>query len=861
MDIPEDLIQAQIALENAALDSGVTRFLQRQDQTAQDEGDHSRAESYKLTKGAIPLVSEEILKWTKDNDRCGKGRTHTALSILKSLDSDKLAYAALNAVLNGAWSSKTITHVQNNLGRVVEQEVLAMDLETEAGRKVAKRVQTRVSKQGTAKNRLKAFNKLVADNLQDPEEWAPDFRVRVAEPLLNAVLLALPDFFELATVSRGKGRMETLVRFTEEAVRFLTETREAIAWSQPIHPPMIAPPRPWEALDTGCYYDPKVANTVKLIRTHHKEHELLLREAIGNGQMTACLEAINVVQATPWVINSRVLDVVEYAFNEGLEIKKFPSRITREKPSKLPQDKWEAMSDTEKKGHRIELREIEEHSRKVAADVTVFGNDIRKARDLETYDRFYFPHNLDFRGRVYPVCHFSHQRADHIKAMLQFAEGCPLGDTGGSWLQVHLANCGDFEKVSKGTFDARIQWVVDNQTKLVEAGKDPHGTTDFWTKADKPFSFLAACFEFADWYDTGFSDDYISHLPIALDGSNSGIQHYSAAMRAKEEAALVSLLPCDTPADLYQSVATDVLSEVRREALEGNLTAQVVLKAGVDRSLVKRNVMTFAYSSEQYGFRQQLMEDTMRPINTRILMGTEASNKFAMPRKDSGQPDGGFTAAGYIAAKVYGAVTRTVPKASEGMDFFKKVASVLAHEAKPLVWVSPIGIPVLHKYCEWETKAVQLFLYDRSVPVVNAGVRDKVDEEGRVIRQVRANIRTKPLERIDKDKARSAVAPNVIHSMDAAHLMLTVLEAKDRGIINLALIHDSFGTHAGRTAEFFDLIRDAFVGLYENYCPFEEILESAKLTLSPEGQAKLPPVPEKGDMDLTQVREALYAFA
>ena len=35
------------------------------------------------------------------------------------------------------------------------------------------------------------------------------------------------------------------------------------------------------------------------------------------------------------------------------------------------------------------------------------------------------------------------------------------------------------------------------------------------------------------------------------------------------------------------------------------------------------------------------------------------------------------------------------------MKFFQKCAGALAHERKGLMWVSPIGLPVLHKYTEW----------------------------------------------------------------------------------------------------------------------------------------------------------------
>jgi len=88
-----------------------------------------------------------------------------------------------------------------------------------------------------------------------------------------------------------------------------------------------------------------------------------------------------------------------------------------------------------------------------------------------------------------------------------------------------------------------------------------------------------------------------------------------------------------------------------------------------------------------------------------------------------------------------------------------------------------------------------------------------------------------------------------------------VLGALEQDITSLALIHDSFGTHAGRTQEFFHVIRQAMVDMYSNYCPFEEILESARSVLSPERAKMLPELPPKGSFRLEDILEADYAFA
>ena len=45
--------------------------------------------------------------------------------------------------------------------------------------------------------------------------------------------------------------------------------------------------------------------------------------------------------------------------------------------------------------------------------------------------RFYFPHNVDFRGRAYPMHpHLNHLGSDLSRGLLQFADGKPLGERG-----------------------------------------------------------------------------------------------------------------------------------------------------------------------------------------------------------------------------------------------------------------------------------------------------------------------------------------------------------------------------------------------------------------------------------------------
>jgi DNA-directed RNA polymerase len=51
----------------------------------------------------------------------------------------------------------------------------------------------------------------------------------------------------------------------------------------------------------------------------------------------------------------------------------------------------------------------------------------------------YFPHNLDFRGRAYPIPpNLNHMGNDFTRGVLRFAEAKPLGPRGLYWLKVQV---------------------------------------------------------------------------------------------------------------------------------------------------------------------------------------------------------------------------------------------------------------------------------------------------------------------------------------------------------------------------------------------------------------------------------------
>ena len=840
--------ELQSSLEISSSTEGRDRYLRQQERIEKDQGFGSRDDSLKFIKRCHPKLTQTVFNYLEKTSNEGKGRTSAALSYLSDLGNPELiAHLALSSIFTSIGRGDHLQNTLALLGRNVEAELWAKALETHDAKLYERLTLRAVKTHGSIAYRKKAVRATAAKEGFKIKAWTDDTRIAVASPLVNLVLETLPEVFESLLVYKGSQSLRYL-NLTSEASEYFSNLVDIQSWMKPVFKPMVTKPTDWQAFNSGAYSTLALSSRVPLMRTSSPERISAVKAAIASGQMQPCLEALNAIQATSWSINTTVYEAVRFCWEQGLSFSTFPRREHLERPER-PAD-YDSLPEERQKGWRIKAAQVAERNRGIDSERITVLQDLTVAEGLTDVEAFYIPHSLDFRGRVYPVPHFNQQRADHIKGMMHFSEGKPLGEHGAYWLAVHLANCGDFDKVSKKDFDARVTWVNENTTLIERIVNDPKGTVDLWSQADKPFQFLSACVDFNGYLING--DSHISHTAIALDGSNSGLQHYSAALRSTE-GHYVNLIPSNQPADIYQSIANIVLAAVTAEAEEGDDPIPLrVLEQGIDRSLVKRNVMTFAYSSGQYGFKQQLLTDLMGPLNHKVLEGLLDVNPYEV------EDDGGYRCAGYLAGHIWRAVNTLVTKASEGMRFFQQCAGSLAHERKGLSWVTPVGLPVLHKYDEFNFKRVKMFLYDKRLTVTEAGSGDVVSGEN-VLKQVRLQVRTDPNGRIDKNKARNAVAPNVIHSMDAAHLMLTVLEGVDQGITSYSLIHDSFGTHAGETEKFFGLIRLAFVDMYENYDPFQEVLMSTEAAL--DDVSKVPEVPTRGTLDLEGILNSNYAFA
>jgi DNA-directed RNA polymerase len=859
----QDLQLHQRIMEQQTIERGIERYRQRTTAKVKREGFDKHDGVQQLVRGAIPILSEALQAWLDEASKA-KGRKHTAYTALSLLDMDTVAAIAVVSLFQGIEDGRVV-RLASKIGQRIEIELEGAAV-AERSFKEAERF-LKLAEGNVPASILQARFREMVERNEAGLYWSEATQVLVGQTVLNVALVALEGLFVQKTRQVGKVK-QAVVELTDEACEALVQMEDAAALAHLPLRPMVTKPRAWQHMTSGAYGDYRLARQVPMVRVRNKEDRQAISEAIRTGQMDEVLTALNAIQDTRWAIDTRVLAFVLWARDEGLQPSpSFPVKDLPVPPAKVDAETWEAMDQAERSARSRQRRSILELRKSLTVGANTFNDDTAEAINLSSFEAFYLPHSLDFRGRVYAVPYFNHQRSDHMKALFRFADGVPLGEHGGKWLMIHLANTGDFQKVSKKPFEQRIAWVKENEAAILATAADPAANAAWWSEADSPFCFLQACFEYAEWAESGYSPDFLSTIPGAADGSCSGLQHYSAITRSEDEAYHVNLLPRPDVGDIYMVTAERARPTLEAAAAGGDLAAQVILENGFGRGEVKRNVMTYFYGSGRFGMRQQHMDDLMRPLADKVALGELKAHPYALETertdKETGEVtkvlDGGFACATTLAAHVYAAVTSVAAKADEAATWVQKVTSILAHEGLPLKWTTQTGMPVTMRYMEYEHKRVNMWLYDRSIKVPSS--TDKVDHQGNILTRIRVLIQQAPTKRMNKKAMRNASSPNVIHSMDAAHLQRTVAMAKAEGIEHFAMIHDSFGTHLGNMERFTRIVREAFVSCYETYCPLQVIDAYARSVLSEEGIDKLPALPARGSLELTKVLEAPFAFA
>ena len=930
----EDYLR-QMANEERSRDLGEERYeknLEKDRRAGREEGTTygSRLLSQRISRVAtiVKDVSEEVLAEEL------KGRPSVAMLAAercRSVGYDVAAGLALREIIRSLSGMQILTTCAVEIGKNVEDEAYLSYLRDEDA-KLQKRILDAANKKTDHRKKRESVYAIgrLAGYPKNP--WTEDERLKVGKYLIDLVMRALPDFVTIENLSIKKGgKLKTInhIVATESTLAWIEKNVEYMRYVNPRREPMVVPPLPWEeGMAIGGGYITNAMPPLKMVKTRNNKY----LEELKAAHMPKVLTAINAAQDTAWRIRPHVLELHKELKRLGRTVAnaKMPEYIylpLPEKPSFIEEHAanrklikaWEReckeaqkqkvelparptvhadyeLRDEKYIEYRRDAAGIHQENVQRKGHLAMFNLVMSTVEHFKDEPRIYFPYQLDFRGRLYAVPTLNPQSSDWMKGLLEFSEGKPLGKRGAYWLKVNIANLFGQDKIS---FDDRVQWVEDNEAMILACAEDPITFRD-WEEADKPFQAYANCVEYAGFKREGYS--YISHTPIGLDGSCSGLQNLGMALRCEETGKNVNLIDADKPADIYQTVLDKVIThidgvvgqcknreeaqqvaiaEAKKKYFEVNdkasekkwpkLLNQIVepefasklshrdaFKAevrtayrhtlamyewkefGLKRKHSKRAVMTFPYGSKEFGFKEQIMQDHLRPLIKKYKPHMERGGISESVYREIFPFSGdGFIAAGCLAKLLYKYVRETVIKAAEIMEWMQDTAKLVAKENRPVRWTTPLGFPVIQDYRHTKEQAVCLSLFGK---------------------QVFADLH-KPTDKINVLRMGNAISPNVTHSLDSSHLLSLVAQGFSEGITSFSLIHDDFGTHASETDHFFYIIREAFYELYTQTDIFEELNKEFTKQIHPDKRCEVPMLPLKGKLKPAAILEATYAFS
>jgi len=520
---------------------------------------------------------------------------------------------------------------------------------------------------------------------------------------------------------------------------------------------MLTPPKKWERSEESG----------KVIGGYEHFQYPLVRSTnfdIDHSKISQNIfDRANYIQQTPWIVNEEVLAQL-------IQDIKLPKKSDFLK-MKYP-DSESCRWDIDLKNELVDLTEKEVISLKAIrleaqTQITLYNAEkgdyesavgkyraIKLATQIaEKYcgQTIYFPHNYDFRGRIYPISiGLSPQGSDEVKALLLYKNTEKLTEIGEKWNWSYLASLYGDDKLP---FDKRVE--RGKQLLLAD-----------YKEADEPYQFLSHQIELKTWF---YDKTYTPNTRVHLDACNSGSQFTSAITGDKGGCEATNVLPTYdengeiTRQDAYMLVAEKSIERTRQLIIESteeketeilNFLLDLLKEHG--RKICKTPTMVSNYGGTAAG-RADILWAMFRELKC---------DKKWITKQNA-----------HLFAKIIGDSIQGVLNGGKAFEVYvQKMSNVIARGNNPVTWDTTDGFHVIHKKNkELKTKYIQCFL-------PGSRIKTKITQK----------VYSKEL---SGPKMRSAISPNYIHSLDAELLRDTSKRMQKAGIENSDWIHDSFGCH------------------------------------------------------------------
>ena len=804
------LDQDQLNEEMASL--GLSRYNSQIESAREQEAMSRTKPGQQLIRTLLPRFAQGIQELSYKNVH----KKNRWLRELKEYDPNKAAFLTLKTALD-TFPQKRCTFAQLSyaVGKVIELELRLIYLlkTNDKGKGIILGAKRRAKASQFRHIQLSMRHEEEKEGVPDFEPWTKRDRIACGMTLVE-LLRVTTGLVEYNYIREKRRRSHT---------RFVVPSPATLEWMEnfntyhslmlPFWLPSVELPMDWKTVWEGGYRtEGTTLPNVTLIKTPDKN---FLR-SINPKDLAEPIKAINLIQRTPWQINENVLDLVTWAWDNNIPVGSTMVPQEDEEKPPFPID-----------GH--ENKEVRDTWAKIASGVHRRNRSTRSKRVLcakiiklaEKFrgERFFAPQNFDFRGRVYPINSFLHtQGPDLCRGLLEFYRDVRVrGKEEAKWLAIHGANTWGNDKV---TLDEREKWTYENTKWICQMATDPSSFTE-WMDADNPWQFIAFCFEWRKFAESGF-ERLRTRLPVNVDATNHGLQILSILTRCEYGCKATNVIATDGVADIYNVAKVRAEAFMRQDAKDNHPFAQAWLDYGIDRKTLKRPCMTWSYGLTQYSCRQYILDWFEDKIHADGCPSPFCDKEF-------------YKAVHYLSMIVWRSIEEVLDLPKQCMDWLQKVSRILSENERPIQWVTPSGFIVKQDYRKIKTSQVKTNINGEALWVRFGEDTDKIS----------------PI------KQAQGIAPNLVHSLDGSLLHKTVNSINDLGVYDVSMIHDSFGTHCKNIPILNKVVRDEAVKMFKN----DYLRDWLNQIKEQNPDLEFPEPPQYGSADISLIRDSPYFFS
>ena len=196
----------------------------------------------------------------------------------------------------------------------------------------------------------------------------------------------------------------------------------------------------------------------------------------------------------------------------------------------------------------------------------------------------------------------------------------------------------------------------------------------------------------------------------------------------------------------------------------------------------------------------------------------------------------------FLGREIFNDCRISLKRPMQLLTVFEEAGKRAEEKGEFLSWTVPVtGFPVVQNYTEGVVKKVHVKYGPKTTYTTSKDGKRKFynNDKQLAICFIEEQVPS-------KRKQAQGASPNGIHSLDAAHLTITV----DKAPFTVVTVHDSFGSSPCDMPHLFRLIRETFVTLYQAD-PLTSMMEDIGGDLS---NVIL------GDLDITLVLDSEYCF-